>query len=390
LPVILLSARAGEEARVQGLDAGADDYVNKPFSARELLARVRATLQLARIRKEAEEAQRQQAARLEAVVNTVPTAVWFTYDRQAERIFGNHYGARLLRVQPDANLSLSALPHERPSYRVFREGIELSATDLPLHRAARGAEVRNEELEIRFGDGSSLTAIFQASPIPDTHGNFLGAVCAAIDITDRIRQERHRDLLVNELNHRVKNTLTTVQSFALQTLRNAPSLVEGRHAFDARLIALSKAHDVLLRENWESAELREVVAEALNVYSAAMDRRLMIAGPDLKIRPKPALAISMALHELATNAVKYGAFSDTAGQVRISWDIGAEFELRWVETDGPLVAAPSRRGFGSRLIEQGLPHEFGAEVALEFAREGVVCTIRAPLDEVRALAGAYI
>ncbi|OAF02381.1 hypothetical protein AYJ54_26960 [Bradyrhizobium centrolobii] len=390
LPVILLSARAGEEARVEGLEAGADDYVNKPFSARELLARVRANLQLARIRREAEETQRQQAARLEAVVSTVPAAVWFTHDRGAKRIFGNAYGSRLLRVRPDANMSLSAPPDERPACRLFRAGRELAASELPLQRAARGEEVGNEELEIRFDDGASATAIFQASPIVDPTGQFQGAVCAAIDISERKRQERHRELLVNELNHRVKNTLTTVQSFALQTLRNAPSLGEGRKAFDARLIALSKAHDVLVRENWESAELREVVVEALGAYAEGADGRIAIGGPDLRIRPTAALAISMALHELATNAVKYGAFSSGSGKIQVGWDVDDYFELRWIERGGPAVVAPSRRGFGTRLIQQGLPHEFGgAHVDLRFEREGVVCVIRAPLREIRANLAAY-
>ena len=390
LPVILLSARAGEEASVEGLEAGADDYVNKPFSARELLARVRANLQLARIRREAEEIQRREAARLEAVVGTVPAAVWFTHDREAKRVFGNAYGARLLRLNPDSNMSLAAPEGGRPACRVLRDRREVEASELPLQRAARGEQVAAEELELCFDDGSSVTAIFEASPIVDTAGVFLGAVCAAIDITERKRQERHRELLVNELNHRVKNTLTTVQSFALQTLRNAASLAEGRKAFDARLIALSKAHDVLVRENWEAAELRQIVTEALAAHAEPDGSRLTIDGPDLRMRPTAALAISMALHELATNAIKHGALSNGSGTVDLAWKIENNFELCWTERGGPAVATPSRRGFGTRLIQQGLPHEFGgADVDLRFASEGVVCVIRAPLHEIRAHAGGF-
>jgi len=385
LPIVLLSARAGEEARVEGLDAGADDYVSKPFSARELLARVRANLQSARVRKQAMEVQRQAAARLEAVVNTVPTAVWFTHDADARQIYGNLYGATLLRLPADANASLSAPGEQPPTYRVFRNGRELDASELPLQRAARGEQVRDEELELRFDDGSARTLVCQASPIPDGD-HFQGAVCAAIDISDRKRQERHRELLVNELNHRVKNTLTAVQSLAMQTLRNATNLADGRKAFDARLIALSKAHDILVRENWEAAGLREIVAEALAAHGAAAERRLRFDGPDIRLRPKVAVALSMALHELATNAAKYGALSNVAGHVAIAWTIGQPFfQLRWTEAGGPPVAAPRRRGFGSRLIEQGLSHEFGGQVDLAFETSGVICTIRAPLDEVRAV-----
>jgi two-component sensor histidine kinase len=373
---------------VEGLDAGADDYVSKPFSARELLARVRVNLQLARIRRDAEEAQRQQTARLEAVLSTVPTAVWFTHDREARHIFGNAYGARVLRLPPDANASLSAPEHERPAYRVFRAGRELRASELPLQRAVLGESIRDEELEICFADGSSSTLVFQAAPILDPAGQPQGAVSAALDITDRKRQERHRDLLINELNHRVKNTLATVQSFAMQTLRNPKSIAEGRAAFDARLIALSKAHDVLVREHWEGAGLNEVVTEAMAAYAGHLDQtRVRAAGPAIRVRPKVALAVSMALHELATNAVKYGALSNGTGQVDIAWDAGdalAGFELRWRESGGPPVAAPRRRGFGSRLIEHGLAQDLGGEVQLQFEPAGVLCTIVAPFAEIRA------
>jgi signal transduction histidine kinase/CheY-like chemotaxis protein len=384
LPILLLSARAGEEAHVEGLEAGADDYINKPFSARELLARVKANLQLAEIRKESEQRQREQAARLETALKTVPTGVWFTYDPEAKKISGNAYGARLLRLAPESNSSLSSPAPGRPAHRVIRDGRELAVAELPLQRAARGEEVRDEELEIHFHDGTFVTLIFQASPIRDAEGRFQGAVCAAIDISDRKRHEQHRELLVNELNHRVKNTLTTVQSFAMQTLRNASSLSEGHRAFDARLIALSKAHDVLVRENWEAAGLREIVAEAMGAYFGTAEKRIRFGGPDIRIRPKAALALSMALHELATNAVKYGALSNHTGQVRIAWSAGEDFHLRWTEAGGPKVATPRKQGFGSRLIEQGLSHDFGGKAKLNFKTDGLVCTIRAPLGEIRA------
>jgi two-component sensor histidine kinase len=267
---------------------------------------------------------------------------------------------------------------------VFQNGKELTAQELPLQRAARGEEVPDEELEIRFQDDTTATLIAQASPIRDGEGYLGGAVCAAIDISDRKRQEQHRELLVNELNHRVKNTLTTVQSFAIQTLRNADSLAQGQKAFEARLIALSKAHDVLVRENWEAAGLWEIVSEALSAYSGAAEKRFRFGGPDIRIRPKAALALSMALHELATNAVKYGALSNPVGHIEIDCTTENDFQLCWKEVDGPVVAAPIRRGFGSRLIEHGLSREFGGQVDLSFHPGGVLCTICAPLKEIGA------
>ncbi len=391
LPIILLSARAGEEARVEGLDAGADDYVSKPFSARELLARVRANLQLAGIRRDAEEAQRAHADRLDAVVNTVPTAVWFTHDPGAERVFANAHGARLLRLPPDMNASLWSPGGARPPLRVLRDGREVAAADLPLRRAARGETVRDEELDIRFEDGTAITLVFEAAPIRDAAGRLQGAVCGAIDITERKRQQEHRELLLNELNHRVKNTLATVQSFAVQTLRTAPTLTDGRRAFEARLIALSKGHDVLTRENWQGAGLHEVVAEALAAYVGdGRHPRVRFAGPEIRLRPKTALAISMALHELATNAVKHGALSSQAGRVDLGWVIEGEppaLRLHWAETGGPPVVAPRKRGFGSRLIEIGLAQDLGGQVRLAFAPDGVSCAIEAPLDEIQANGG---
>jgi two-component sensor histidine kinase len=252
----------------------------------------------------------------------------------------------------------------------------------------RGETVRAEETDILFGDGTAVTLVFEAAPIRDQAGAIRGAVCGAVDISERKRQELHRELLLNELNHRVKNTLATVQSFAVQTLRNAPTVGEGRRAFEARLIALSKAHDVLTRQHWEGASLGEVVAEALAAYAGEPNNpRVRFAGDEIRLQPKTALAVSMALHELATNAVKYGALSNASGRVRLDWSVAGEpamLNLHWVEMAGPTVAPPGKRGFGSRLIEYGLSQDLGAEVQLDFAPGGVSCTITAPVEEIRA------
>ncbi|MCO6417132.1 ATP-binding protein [Siccirubricoccus sp. KC 17139] len=190
VPVILLSARAGEEAEVEGLDAGADDYLIKPFSARELLARVSANLSLARIRREAAEAVRARSAELEAVLATVPAGVWFTRDAEAREVWGNRRAAALLHLPEDANASLAAAVSERPSFRAFRDGVEAAVETLPIQRAARGEEVRGDEQEIRFADGSpSVVLLCHATPLRDAAGEVTGAVCAAVDITDRRRTE---------------------------------------------------------------------------------------------------------------------------------------------------------------------------------------------------------
>jgi two-component sensor histidine kinase len=170
-------------------------------------------------------------------------------------------------------------------------------------------------------------------------------------------------------------------------LRSTANIVEARDALIARLIALAKAHDVLTRENWEGASLYDVLIEALAAHlTQAEQQRLWFDGPALKLLPRASLALSMAFHELATNAVKYGALSSDEGRVDIGWSIDESqnsFALDWVESGGPSVRPPQKRGFGSRLVERGLAQDLGGTVHLEFKPGGIVCTIRASLAEVQ-------
>ncbi|WP_210492768.1 sensor histidine kinase [Microvirga antarctica] len=198
------------------------------------------------------------------------------------------------------------------------------------------------------------------------------------------RSAEHQRLLINELNHRVKNTLTTVQSLAAQTLRTAKTSAEAGEALETRLLALSRAHNVLTHENWEGAELTDVVSEALAPYRGARDERVSFTGPNVRLAPGMALALAMALHELATNAVKYGALSNNAGMVDIVWNVldapaAPRLALSWTESDGPPVTRPTRRGFGSRLIERSLARDLDGAVHIDFAPRGVICTLNAPL-----------
>jgi two-component sensor histidine kinase len=187
------------------------------------------------------------------------------------------------------------------------------------------------------------------------------------------------------LNHRVKNTLATVQSIVSQTLRNAPTTRDAKEALESRLFALSRAHDILTRENWESASLSEIVAQAVAPYSNRGEDRIHVAGTDVRLPPRKALALAMALQELATNAVKYGALSNGEGEIRIAWTIDRQhpaprLQLSWEEQGGPPVVPPQRRGFGSRLIERSLAQDLDGEVGIEFAPTGVVCRVDASTE----------
>lgn len=392
-PVILLSARAGEEAQVEGLGAGADDYLVKPFSARELLARVNANLQMAELRRKAlQESRAHEAAliartaELEAVLQTVPVAVWFTHDPEAEKATGNQNAAVMLRMENGGNPSLTAPGVERPThFRILSGGVELSAAELPLQRAARGEEVRDFELEVRFDDGVTKFLLTNAMPIRDADRRVHGAVCAAVDITARKQADQQRELLINELNHRVKNTLASVQSVAMQTLRNSLSLAEFQDAFVSRLAALSRAHELLTRAHWQSASLEDIVRETLEPYGIESGR-IRFSGPGIRLAPAAAVTLSMGFHELATNAAKYGALSHARGRIAVDWRVDAAasppiLSIDWTERDGPPVRPPQRRGFGSRLIERGIAQELDGRVSLEFDAAGLQCRLRLPLSQ---------
>jgi two-component sensor histidine kinase len=200
------------------------------------------------------------------------------------------------------------------------------------------------------------------------------------------RDQARLRLLINELNHRVKNTLATVQSIVAQTLRGAEATSRNRDMLTARLLALSKAHDVLTSEQWSGADLREIAAKAAQPFRSGLgEERIRLSGPEVRLPPKTAIAVALALHELATNAVKYGALSTAEGHVEFTWtcaprDTCRELHMVWREVGGPPVAPPTRTGFGSRLIERGLSADLNGKVELTFPPEGVVCVIDATLE----------
>ncbi|UAL09768.1 sensor histidine kinase [Caulobacter segnis] len=201
----------------------------------------------------------------------------------------------------------------------------------------------------------------------------------SLDITERKRAEERQKLLVNELNHRVKNSLATVQSIAAQTLRSNASPEFFREAFETRLIALSQTHDLLTRESWAGASLREVFDVELNAM-AGEDRVGFTYQTDVRLNPKAAVALGMGIHELATNAVKYGALSGPDGRVAVDWSVeDGVLRLTWTESGGPPVTPPARRGFGARLLERGLAAELSGGVELTYDATGLVCQMALPL-----------
>jgi PAS domain S-box-containing protein len=387
LPVIMLSARAGEEARIEGLDAGADYYLTKPFSARELVAQVNANLTLARVRSEAardlrasEEALRRRTTQFETLLNEAPLGVYLV-----------DADFKLQAVNPTARPVFGDIPDlvgrdfDEVIHILWPEDYADEIARLFRHTLETGEPfVTPEQIEERRDRKVREYYEWRINRIPLPEGRY-GVVCYFRDISAQVRARQQRELLINELNHRVKNTLATVQSVAAQTLKGStvPAAIKG--SLESRLISMAGAHDVLTQQNWEGADLRNIVEKALSPFMAP-GREFDVDGPDIRLLPKSALAVAMAVHELATNAAKYGALSNGSGRISVHWTIAEldepHLQIIWTEAGGPKVAAPSSKGFGSRLIERGLAGQLGGEAVIDYRETGVVCRIMAPLSTI--------
>ncbi|HZQ01184.1 MAG TPA: HWE histidine kinase domain-containing protein [Reyranella sp.] len=331
---------------------------------------------------EAEEASRKRAAELEAVLETIPTAVWFTKDPQARQLVANRRAIEMLHMPKGVLPSLSRLPPEQRPYRFYKDGQEVPADQLPLQRAARGEIVTDELLEVRFNSKDYRFLLMRSAPLRGPSGNIQGAVCAAADVTERHHYEEHLKLLVEELNHRVRNTLAIVQSIANQTFKHSDP--KAATEFEKRLLNLSGVHTLLTEQHWQGAGLRDLVSAVLKPYLAPSNDRLgrvAFAGENIRLKPRSAVAFSMAIHELATNAAKYGALSTAQGSVDVRWTTDAgRLGLRWQESGGPEVSPPTHHGFGTLMVKRGLAAELHGDVAIDYDRSGVICTIDAPLQ----------
>ena len=322
---------------------------------------------------------RESEARFRHMADSAPALIWMT-DETAQISFANMHFDHMFGLATAAQIT-------GDDWRriIFPDDYEIFAT---LFSNAFENRVPFQA-DVRVIDRNGIVRWLRCEGVPrtDDTGNFLGYTGCNVDITDAKRAAEHQQLLIHELNHRVKNTLATVQSIAGQSLRRleGAEASAARSAFEARLLALARVHNVLTRESWDGAELGNVVADAIAPLDAAEGQRsrFHVSGPALRLPPRLALSIAMALHELGTNAVKYGALSQEGGTVTIAWTVDREAEtrlnLRWSEHGGPPVVPPTRTGFGSRLIERSLARELDGEVRLVFAATGVVCTIEAPV-----------
>jgi two-component system, chemotaxis family, CheB/CheR fusion protein len=256
--------------------------------------------------------------------------------------------------------------------------------DLPRLRQLLVEVVSNRQTPEKFTVAhefehlGSRTMLLQVSPV---RGADL-VLLSIEDVTERTHWEEHQQLLVSELSHRVKNTLATVQSIAAQTIRHAKSLDAFYQDFSGRLQALGGAHALLTARNWQSLDLRAVILEPLRAY-AETGERARLQGPEVELKPGAALALSLVVHELATNAAKHGALSTPEGVIAIDWDLSSNRDawavrLVWSEHGGPAAEAPASHGFGLGLIERITSYELDGEVRYDFTPEGFTCELRLP------------
>ncbi len=247
----------------------------------------------------------------------------------------------------------------------------------------------SQEVNYRRKDGSEFWAALFISPVRNEAGEIIQYFSSFVDLTSHKEHEEQSRMLIGELNHRVKNTLAVVQSIVSQVLRAGGTPEQIKDAIQSRLLTLSRSHDLLTRESWQDADLKDIVVHALEPFltAEAYTTRIVITGRSLRFPPRSALALAIAFNELATNAVKYGSLSVPSGVILIDWhieqsDTGEKLVLTWKETGGPEVFPPTRHGFGTRMIENGLAYELGGAVTLQYRPEGLICTVVVPVPGV--------
>lgn len=333
---------------------------------------------------EQEEALRNNEARVRTLVESIPIGVLLAEAPSGRLLVANRRLADLL------GLGVGPLPTEAGGLflGVDEDGRPLAADEHPLARIVSGkADAASQEMRIALPENGSRWIEVKGSVVKDARGRTVAAVVTVSDIEDRKRDDAQRTLLNHELAHRLKNTLAVVQSIATQTLRGAPDLATARASLSQRIRTLSQAHDILLAGRRDAGSVEAILRAAVSPHDP--DERIVLRGPAVMIGPKAALALALVGHELATNAVKYGALSVPGGIVSVTWALGETegqpiLDLLWSEAGGPPVAPPQHKGFGTRLIEMGLPGSASGSVAIDYAPAGLRCRLEAQLTELQS------
>jgi PAS domain S-box-containing protein len=297
----------------------------------------------------------------DAIASKTLDGVVTSWNRAAERLFG--YTAAEVVGQHIAILAAPGRENEMPAI---------------LERVRKGESIDHYDTVRRRKDGSTVEISLSVSPIRDAGGVIVGASKIARDISERKRWESQQELLLRELTYRVKNTLAVIQSIARNTARRAITVDQFIDVFEGRLGAMAAAHDLLVADNWNGAVLEDLVRTALGAHAETGGVRLLL--PAVQVSPSLALKLVLVLHELASNAAKYGALSASRGCVVLDGQIvDGDLMLVWREHGGPMVRVPSQRGFGTALLADVMTRHHVGRVDLDWRREGLVYTLILPL-----------
>lgn len=315
------------------------------------------------------------------LLRALPAAV-YTTDSEGTVTFYNNAAAELAGREPrigDDKWSIS--------WKLY----EADGTPMPLERCPMAIalkeqrEVRGIEAIIERPDGTRIPIMPYPTLLRDDEGRVVGAINMLVDLTERKEAARLQKIMLDELNHRVKNALATVQGLAAHSMRDSDNMM--RSEFDARLIALSRVHDHLTHQYWASADLRHILEDTFDPYELGAGSRIKLKGGPVQLPPKTALLLAMVFHELATNAAKFGALSGTEGHVDVTWfvETGERLSVEWHESGGPGVQEPERPGFGMRLLSRGVADELGGAAEIHFDQCGVNCHMEVPLLQEQAI-----
>jgi PAS domain S-box-containing protein len=298
----------------------------------------------------------------DAIISKNLDGIITSWNKGAERLFGY-----LAEEVIGRSVSILIPPERHPEESVI------------IRRIRRGDRIEHYETVRRRKDGSLIDVSLTVSPMRDAEGKIVGASKIARDITERKRSEAQISALAREAEHRAKNLLANVKAMVRLSQADTPDGL--KEAIEGRIEALASVHSLFARSRWTGAELGSLIQQELSPYSRDGERRTQIDGPPVMLKPDAAQAIAVALHELATNAAKYGALSEAAGQVRVEWSPSADgrLVLRWTETGGPPVRPPTRRGFGTHVMEAMIRGHVKGDVRLDWRAEGLACEITLPM-----------
>jgi PAS domain S-box-containing protein len=328
---------------------------------------------------------RERERRFRELLDALPAAV-YTTDTEGRITYYNDATAELWGHRPALGSSEWC-----GSWKLFRpDGTPMPHDECPMAVALKEDRlVRGLEAACERPDGTRVPFIPYPTPLHDDSGKLVGAVNMLVDITERKRAEEQQALLVRELHHRVRNTLATVQAIMGSTARTAETIDDFKTALIGRIAALAKTHGLLTDEE-RAVAFADVLHNELDAFDDGSDGRITLSGPEIFLSSQLAVSLGMAVHELTTNAARYGALSVVGGKVDVTWSMTIEATSRtldfdWVESGGPVVSPPARQGFGSRLLEFVLPGQIQAKASLDYRADGLRmhCSVPLPLEETK-------